>query len=93
MIIYDARPYHRIATMSSSSITDPDALRATFEDISLARVPQPLVRVSFWLAITLPFLYFPLLASGLSSSSVSLAFVGLVSLHVVTLVLGHRHRR
>lgn len=78
--------------MSSPPLTDPDGLRGAVRDISLSNTPEPVARVSFWLAIILPFLYFPLLVGGLASRSVVFTFVVLVLLHVVTLVLGHQHR-
>jgi hypothetical protein len=48
-------------------------------------------RVAFWTAIVLPFLYLPLLAGGLSSASVTLAFLGLLALNALAVVVGHPH--
>lgn len=80
--------------MSSSSITDPGIFRERF---SLGRVPASLVhsvkRLSFWSAIVLPFLHLSLLASGLDSPSMALAFVVLVALNVVALLIGHTYGR
>ncbi|RXK51592.1 hypothetical protein [Halorientalis pallida] len=47
--------------------------------------------LAFWSAIVLPFLYLPLLAYGLRSSSIVGAFVGLLALNVVAAVIGHRY--
>jgi len=53
----------------------------------------PLRAVAFWTAIALPFLYVPLLASGLESESVRMAFALLVVANIVTLVVGHPYAR
>lgn len=49
----------------------------------------PLEVVGFWLAIVLPFLYVPLLVSGISL----ITFAGLVVLNLVALLAGHTHKR
>lgn len=63
--------------------------------VSKRRYPWSLVRsieaAAFWTAITLPFLYLPLLLTGLSTGDRMVAFLGLVSLNVVALVVGHRY--
>lgn len=80
--------------MSGSSITDPGILR---DNLSLGTVPTSLVhsikRLAFWSAIVLPFLHLSLLASGLDSPSMGLAFVVLVALNVVALLIGHTYGR
>jgi formate-dependent nitrite reductase membrane component NrfD len=53
----------------------------------------PVRGIAFWIAIALPFLYVPLLASGLESSAVRLAFVALVVCNVVALLVGHPYAR
>jgi len=53
----------------------------------------PLRAVAFWTAIALPFLHVPLLASGLESGSVRMAFALLVVANVVALVVGHPYAR
>lgn len=53
----------------------------------------PLRGIAFWTAIALPFLYVPLLASGLESESVRMAFTLLVVTNVVTLIVGHPYAR
>lgn len=53
---------------------------------------ERIVRVTaFWLAVVLPFLYLPLLFSGLGSQSEAVGFGGLLVTHVVALSLGHSH--
>ncbi|MGB9931456.1 hypothetical protein [Haloarcula amylolytica] len=53
----------------------------------------PAVRgIAFWTAIALPFLYLPLLITGLNSGATRVAFVALVVFNAVTLFIGHAHR-
>ena len=47
---------------------------------------------AFWGAILLPFVYLPVLATGLDDPSDRLLVVSLLSLNVVLLVVGHTHR-
>ena len=49
----------------------------------------PLEIAGFWLAIALPFLYVPLLMSGITLAT----FFGLVVVNLVALVAGHTHNR
>jgi hypothetical protein len=52
----------------------------------------PLRFVGFWAAISMPFLYLPLLAEGLSAGEVYV-FVGLLLLNLVAFVVGHGHKQ
>ncbi|WP_254271882.1 hypothetical protein [Haloarcula marina] len=56
-------------------------------------VMAPVRGVAFWTAIVLPFLYVPLLASGLQSPSVRTAFAAMVACNAVALLVGHPHAR
>ncbi|MFB6179636.1 MAG: hypothetical protein ABEI77_07935 [Halorientalis sp.] len=47
--------------------------------------------VAFWSAIVLPFLHLPLLATGLESSSVTIAFVVLLALNVLAVLVGQSY--
>jgi len=47
---------------------------------------------AFWGAVVLPFVYLPLVALGLDSLGRQLLFASLVSLNVILLIVGHRHR-
>ena len=58
----------------------------------LAVLTKPLEAVGFWSAIALPFLYVPLLATGITDTSSQLAALVLIGLHVAALVVGHKHR-
>ena len=53
----------------------------------------PVRGIAFWTAIALPFLYLPLLASGLQSSSVRTVFAALVACNAVALLVGHSYAR
>lgn len=76
--------------MPSPSITDPQSLREAVKGLSLPRlVARPVKVLAFWTAIVLPFLHLSLLATGLESQSMTLAFIGLVTLNVGALWLGH----
>jgi len=75
--------------MSSSPITDPEALLGSLGTASLPLLlVRPVRLVAFWAAVILPFLHLPLLATGLESQSQTLAFIGLVVLNVCALVVG-----
>jgi len=53
----------------------------------------PIRGIAFWIAIALPFLYVPLLASGLQSSPVRIVFAALVVCNAVALLVGHPYAR
>lgn len=55
-------------------------------------VTAPLRFVSFWAAVALPFLYLPLLVSGLDGQE-TLVFGLLLTLNALALVAGHSHRQ
>lgn len=75
----------------------PASLRPLSRPEWLASVRQTLAwgvrAVGFWLAVTIPFLYLPLLVRGFSGRSELFAFGGLVALNVAALVVGHDHRQ
>jgi len=80
--------------MSSSSITDPRSLRNAVSGLSVpSLLAQPLKQLSFWASILLPFMHLSLLATGLDSRSMTVAFIGLVALNVCTLWIGHTYGR
>lgn len=47
---------------------------------------------AFWGAVVLPFTYLPLVVVGLDGLDKQLLFASLVSLNIILLVVGHRHR-
>lgn len=79
--------------MSNSSANDLFALfDGTLSEPDAALVAA--VRgIAFWTAIALPFLYIPLLVSGLHSTATRTAFVALVACNAVALLVGHSHTR
>ncbi|APW98841.1 hypothetical protein CHINAEXTREME_14070 [Halobiforma lacisalsi AJ5] len=88
------------AASTSTTATDdsePQAGTTQDHDRRLERaVPTlatPIRRAGFWMAVVLPFLSLPLLASGLSTGFQTLAFVGLVALNLVALYVGHSYGR
>lgn len=77
--------------MSNSSRTEllalPDESLADVRDSILV----PVRGLAFWTAVTLPFLYLPLLAYGLETPATRLAFLGLIACNAVALVVGHSY--
>ncbi|MFB6134672.1 MAG: hypothetical protein ABEJ55_06760 [Halanaeroarchaeum sp.] len=53
---------------------------------------RPIEAIGFWAAVAMPFVYLPLLATGLDTPSEGLAFAALVLVHVLALIVGRRHR-
>lgn len=84
--------------MSPSSPSGTEHRTAISERLSLPALSQygtglksGVTSVAFWSAIVLPFLHLPLLATGLESTSMAVAFGALVALNVVAAVLGQFH--
>lgn len=79
--------------MLGSPVSDLFArLNGTVPSVSHSLL-TPLRAIAFWTAIALPFLYVPLLASGLESGSLRMAFALLVVANVITLIVGHPYAR
>jgi hypothetical protein len=58
----------------------------------IARALQgTLERAAFWTAVTLPFLYVPLLVGGVTTSGEQIALAVLLALNAVALYVGHGH--
>ena len=53
----------------------------------------PVEIAGFWAAIALPFLYLPLLVTGISDEAELITFLGLLALNVAALLAGHGHNR
>lgn len=80
--------------MSSSSLSETAALLGEYARPSVRElVVRPIRRLAFWTAIVLPFLHLSLLASGLESSSMTLAFVSLLALNTVAIYVGRPQGR
>lgn len=56
------------------------------------RVAEPVRVVGFWLSIALPFLYLPLLATGLNTGSQTVVFLSLLAVNLLALWVGRSHR-
>lgn len=92
---------NRPGTMSSpSTLFDPrsDASDASLDDrarstLGTARshVVTPLRLLGFWSAIALPFLYVPLVASGLETHQELWVFLALLAANVMAVGLGHSY--
>lgn len=67
--------------------TSPSTLQTGLELLG-----APIQFLAFWLAVTLPFLYLPLLVRGLQGEQVTV-FVTLLALNLAALVVGHGHGR
>ncbi|WP_458187543.1 hypothetical protein [Haladaptatus sp. NG-WS-4] len=80
-----------------STITDPEVTENPSKDdrereLSTISLSTPIRFVGFWTAVALPFLYLPLLATGLETTGQRQTFVFLFALNVVALVVGRRYR-
>lgn len=77
--------------MSSSSAYE---ILAQFDE-SLPELDESVVSairgIAFWTAIALPFLYLPLLSTGLNSGATRTAFAVLVVCNAVALLVGHSY--
>lgn len=58
-----------------------------------AAIVRSLEAVAFWSAIALPFLYVPLLVTGLEATAQLTAFLTLLALHALAIVGGYRYNR
>jgi hypothetical protein len=76
-----------------SARTDTEQPSDYPHQLAVSTVARPFEAAAFWSAIALPFLYLPLLISGLGSSAQLTAFLVLLALHVVTIVGGHGYNR
>lgn len=52
---------------------------------------RPIEAVAFWAAVAMPFVYLPLLLTGIDTGSEQIALAALVALHIVALVVGKRY--
>lgn len=76
--------------MSSASPTHADLLKGIDLQTLQSTVVTPFRFVGFWMAVVLPFVYIPLLFTSLDGATLT-AFVGLLVVHVVSIVLGRKH--
>lgn len=77
------------------SVPDPalpfcaDAVGPRLSNLVLA----PVRAIAFWMAVVLPVVYLPLLATGLEPVGTALTFATLVAVHVCALAVGRGHSR
>lgn len=78
-------PLHSESSFEESPPTD--SLPATVRGV-VARLARACRAAGFWTAVGLPFVYLPMLAGGLDSTSSFLAFLCLLLLNVAALFAG-----
>ncbi len=82
-----------IHTDNTSARTDTEQSSNQSNRFDVSAFARPIEAIAFWSAIALPFLYLPLLVSGLGSNAQLTAFLVLLCVHAVAIVVGHRHNR
>ncbi|MFB6152827.1 MAG: hypothetical protein ABEJ27_01100 [Halodesulfurarchaeum sp.] len=75
--------------MSSPSTTAHES--GPVEGPGLGSILRPIEAVGFWAAVGLPFVYLPLVITGLETGSEQLAVALLIAAHAVALYLGRHH--
>lgn len=68
-------------------------LSALFDRYHEHTFTTPVEIAGFWAAVVLPFLYLPLLVTGITSEAELITFLGLLALNVAALLAGHGHNR
>ena len=83
---------NEVSPMSSRNVRlpTPDSVSGSWFDPK--QLLAPVRFVGFWLAVALPLVYLPLLAGGLSGWQTT-TFVGLFTLNVLSLIVGHNYGR
>ncbi|KYH26541.1 hypothetical protein HAPAU_16400 [Halalkalicoccus paucihalophilus] len=82
-----------IHTDSTSTRTDAEQPSDQSDRFVVSTLSRPIEAIAFWSAIALPFLYLPLLVSGLGSTAQLTAFLALLAIHAAAIVCGHRYNR
>jgi hypothetical protein len=79
-----------------STLTDPEEMDDSANDKTRLSTSFSFVSsirfIGFWAAVVLPFLYVPLLTSGLDTPGQQQTFLLLLAANVVALFFGHRYR-
>ena len=79
--------------MSSASPTRADRLRESVDidaEVLQSTIATPVRFVGFWSAVVLPFVYLPLLFTGLQGTYLT-AFLLLVGVHILSIVAGREY--
>lgn len=61
------------------------------QEAILEMIVGPVRAIGFWSAVSLPFLYVPLLATGLDTVAQTAVFLVLLLLNVLAVVVGHSY--
>lgn len=70
-----------------------DGSRSVVRRLLPSRPPVALQVAAFWVAVTLPFLYVPLLVSGVQTPGERSALAAMFAVNVVVLYVGHGYRQ
>lgn len=84
------RPKRSESTARDEFQSTLSALSTRYHEHALT---TPIEMVGFWAAVSLPFLYLPLLVTGLGTSGETMTFLALLALNVVALLAGHSYNR
>lgn len=71
---------NEVASHVSGALSEYDAL------------VRPIEAIGFWAAVAMPFVYLPLLITGIDTTSEGIALIALIALHVLALIVGRRYR-
>ena len=84
-------------TQESRSSTPGESAESENQERTLERFVPALAdsirKAGFWTAIVLPFLYVPLLVTGLSTATETGLFLGFLAVNLLALYVGHAHRQ
>lgn len=82
-----------VPVSNSEPLHDVPEERMTDLSVSLESLTEPLSAIAFWMAIAIPALYVPLIATGIEGLDGLGLFFGLFALHLVSLYVGRSYRR
>ena len=68
-------------------------LAALYDSYQNHTLTTPVEAIGFWSAVALPFLYLPLLFTGITTDAELLTFLGLFALNLAALLAGHGYKR
>lgn len=83
---------HDSRTSPSSESTEKQDDDGVIERL-FPTLADPIRKIGFWTAIVLPFLYVPLLVTGLSTATETGTFLILLAVNLLALYVGHAHRQ
>lgn len=83
-------PTHLDLPSDSAEASFDERARSLLQTVH-RHVFTPVRAAGFWSAIALPFLYVPLVATGLETEAELTVFLALLAANVVAIALGHSH--